>query len=152
MAKSRADAPLIDRSVVIFAVAASLAGCICLWMRGYAAIERAFGFTGEILVNVAPQILGGVMIAGLVQVLVPKDAISRWLGEEAGMRGLLIAEVAGALTPGGPFGSFALVYALGKGGADIGVLARQADLEPGRTLHREPLHALAPRQHRQRDG
>ena len=38
------------------------------------------------------------------------------------MRGLFIAEAAGALTPGGPFGCFGLVYALGKVGADIGVL------------------------------
>jgi hypothetical protein len=38
------------------------------------------------------------------------------------MRGLFIAQFAGALTPGGPFGSFALVHALGKVGADIGVL------------------------------
>lgn len=122
MAKSSADAPLLDRSVIIFAMAAMLAGGVCLWLRGYAAVERALGFTGDILLTVVPQILGGVMIAGLVQVLVPKEAVSRWLGEEAGMRGLLIAEAAGALTPGGPFGSFALVYALGKVGADIGVL------------------------------
>ena len=43
------------------------------------------------------------------------------------MRGLLIAEVAGALTPGGPFGSFALVYALGKIGASL------ASIEEGQT-------------------
>lgn len=117
-----ADAPLLDRSVIAFALAALLAGIICMWLRGFAGVQRAFGTAGDILLSIAPQILGGVLIAGLVQVLVPKDAVSRWLGEEAGMRGLLIAEAAGALTPGGPFGSFALVYALGKVGADIGVL------------------------------
>ena len=103
-------------------MAALVAGGICLWLRGYAGVERAFATAADILLSVTPQILGGVMIAGLVQVLIPKDAVSRWLGAEGGMRGLFIAEAAGALTPGGPFGSFALVYALGKVGADIGVL------------------------------
>jgi len=117
-----ADAPLLDRSVIAFGLAALLAGIICLWLRGFDGVQRGFLTAGEILLTIAPQICGGVLIAGLVQVLVPKDAVSRWLGEEAGMRGLFIAQVAGALTPGGPFGSFALVYALGKVGADIGVL------------------------------
>ena len=117
-----AAAPLLDRSVIAFALAALLAGLICMWLRGLDGVQRAFVTAGDILWSIAPQIVGGVLIAGLVQVLVPKEAVSRWLGEEAGMRGLLIAQAAGALTPGGPFGSFALVYALGKAGADIGVL------------------------------
>jgi uncharacterized membrane protein YraQ (UPF0718 family) len=117
-----AEAPLLDRSVIFFGLAALLAGAICFWLRGFVAVERALLAAAEVIWSIAPQIVGGVLIAGLVQVLVPKDAVSRWLGEEAGMRGLFIAQAAGALTPGGPFGSFALVYALGKVGADIGVL------------------------------
>ena len=35
---------------------------------------------------------------------------------------------------------------------DISVLGRQANLEPNRTVHLEPLQALVLRQHRQRDG
>lgn len=121
MAKS-IKAPLIDRSVIGFAAAALTAGGLCFWLHGMEAVERAFVTAGGIILQILPQIVGGIFIAGLAQVLIPKEAVSRWLGEEAGMRGLLIAEVAGALTPGGPFGSFALVYALGKVGADIGVL------------------------------
>ena len=117
-----ANSPLFDRSVMVFALAALLAGAICLWLRGWEGVIRALG-TSEGLLRVAlPQVLAGVMIAGLAQVLVPREKVSRWLGEEAGFRGLVIAEVVGALTPGGPYGSFAMVYALGKIGADIGVL------------------------------
>jgi uncharacterized membrane protein YraQ (UPF0718 family) len=122
MSKEAEATPIIDRSVIAFGVAAALAGGICLWLRGGEAFMRAVVMAGTILAEVTPQIVGGVLIAGFVQVLIPKEAISRWLGAESGMRGLLVAEVAGALTPGGPFGSFALVYALGKVGADIGVL------------------------------
>lgn len=121
MAKSK-DPPLIDRSTIVFAVAALLAGGLCAWLRGGVAVQRAFVSAGDTLLMILPQVLGGLLIAGLVQVLIPREAVSRWLGAEAGMRGLFIAEVAGALTPGGPFGSFGIVYALAKVGADIGVL------------------------------
>jgi uncharacterized membrane protein YraQ (UPF0718 family) len=95
---------------------------LCAWLRGVDGIRRALLNAFDSILLVAPQILAGLLLAGLVQVLVPKDAVSRWLGNESGMRGLFIAEAAGVLTPGGPYGSFALVYALGKVGADIGVL------------------------------
>ncbi len=121
MAKSK-DPPLIDRSTMVFAVAALLAGILCAWLRGVAAVQRAFVGTGDSLLMILPQICGGLIIAGLIQVLIPREAVSRWLGEEAGMRGLFVAEIAGALTPGGPYGSFGIVYALAKVGADIGVL------------------------------
>lgn len=122
MSKEEAQAPIVDRSVIAFAAAALIAGIACLWLRGAEGVWRALDMAVTTLVQVAPQVCGGALIAGLVQVLIPRDVIQRWLGAETGMRGLLIAEVAGALTPGGPFGSFALVYALGKIGADIGVL------------------------------
>ena len=121
MAKTK-EPPLIDRSTIVFAVAALLAGILCAWLRGGEAVQRAFSATADTLLMILPQICGGLIIAGLMQVLIPREAVSRWLGEEAGMRGLLIAELAGALTPGGPFGSFGIVYALAKVGADIGVL------------------------------
>ena len=121
MAKHK-NPPLIDRTTIVFAVAVLLGGGLTAWLRGTAAVEHAFLSAWEFMLLVVPQICGGLLVAGLVQVLIPKEAISHWLGEESGLRGLFIAEVAGALTPGGPFGSFALVYALGKVGVDIGVL------------------------------
>jgi len=121
MTKSK-EPPLIDRSTIAFAVAALLAGALCGWLRGGEAVRHAFVSAMDILLMILPQICGGLIIAGLVQVLIPRDAVSRWLGEEAGLRGLFIAQIAGALTPGGPFGSFGIVYALAKVGADIGVL------------------------------
>lgn len=121
MAESKPP-PLIDRSTIAFGVAALLAGSLCAWLRGGEAVQRGFMAALDILLMILPQICGGMIIAGLVQVLMPREAVSRWLGAEAGMRGLVIAQVAGALTPGGPFGSFGIVYALAKVGADIGVL------------------------------
>lgn len=115
-------APIVDATTLAFAAAAAILSLVTLWLRDAAALERIVVRAGESLLTVLPPIIGGMLVAGLAQVLVSKDAVSRWLGQESGMRGLTIAIAAGVLTPGGPFGSFALVYALGKVGADIGVL------------------------------
>ena len=113
---------LLDRTTIVFALTALLGGCLTAWLRDMTAVEHALLSAWGFILQAGPQICGGLLVAGLVQVLMPKEAVSRWLGNESGMKGLYIAEVAGALTPGGPFGSFALVYTLGKVGADIGVL------------------------------
>lgn len=121
MAK-HSEPPLLDRTTLAFAAVALLAVLVTAWLRGGEAVQRALVSTATTIVEISPQIGGGLLIAGLVQVLIPKETVSRWLGEGSGMRGLVIAEFAGALTPGGPFGSFSMVYALGKLGVDIGVL------------------------------
>jgi len=121
MTKS-ADSSLIDKTTLVFVGLAALGGGLTVWLRGSDALVRTFIGAAATLAEIAPLICGGLLVAGLAQVLIPREQVSRWLGTEAGMRGLFIAEIAGAITPGGPFGSFALVYTLGQVGADIGVL------------------------------
>jgi hypothetical protein len=48
---------------------------------------------------------GGVvalLLAGLMQALVPEDFVSRHFGQAGGVRALLLATLAGVVTPGGP--------------------------------------------------
>lgn len=54
--------------------------------------------------------------------LLPRELMSRWLGEQSGLRGLMIATLAGSLTPGGPFVQFPIVAALFKAGAGVAPL------------------------------
>jgi uncharacterized membrane protein YraQ (UPF0718 family) len=77
----------------------------------------------ELALSVLPQVTLGFLLAGLITVVVPADLIGRWIGEGSGFGGVVIATVAGLLTPGGPFLQFPLVAALGRGGAGIGPLA-----------------------------
>jgi uncharacterized membrane protein YraQ (UPF0718 family) len=71
--------------------------------------------------NLAILLLGFV-IAGLVQVLIPRDLITRWLGAEAGFKGVLIGCAAGGLVPGSPYAVFPLVAALYQAGAGLGAV------------------------------
>jgi len=52
----------------------------------------------------------------------PRDLIRKWIGDKSGLTGILIASLAGALTPGGPIASFPVIAALYKLGADFGPL------------------------------
>ena len=67
-------------------------------------------------------LLLGFLIAGFVQVLVPKELISRWMGAQSGAKGVLVACVVGGLMPGSPYAVFPLVATLYKAGAGMGAV------------------------------
>jgi uncharacterized membrane protein YraQ (UPF0718 family) len=77
---------------------------------------------GADLVKLLPLLVLCFVLAGLVQVLLPAATVSRWLSDEAGWRGIAVAWVAGAATPGGGPIGLSLAAGLMKSGAGIGVV------------------------------
>lgn len=69
-----------------------------------------------------PLVLLAVLLAACVEVLVPGEAVARWLGEASGLRGIGIAWVAGILTPGGGPIGLTLVAAVARQGASVPVI------------------------------
>jgi uncharacterized membrane protein YraQ (UPF0718 family) len=92
-------------------------------MKGGAAVREGFTKSGALFVSVAPSMAIGLLMAGFVALLVPQEAVARSFGENSGPRGLLLASVAGILTPGGPFTHFPLLAAFRSQGAAIGPLS-----------------------------
>ncbi len=74
----------------------------------------------ELFASILPKVAAGCLIGALVRLLVPREAIVRWVGEGSGLRGLLIAAAVGAIFPGGPFTIFPLAAAFMLSGADRG--------------------------------
>ena len=66
---------------------------------------------------VLPRLVPALILAGMLQVLVPQEVVSRYLGRDAGFRSILIAALAGVLTPGGPMVTVPLLVALANSGA-----------------------------------
>jgi uncharacterized membrane protein YraQ (UPF0718 family) len=66
---------------------------------------------------VLPRLVPALILAGMLQVLVPQETVSRYLGREGGFRGILIASAAGVLTPGGPMVTVPFLVALANSGA-----------------------------------
>lgn len=64
-----------------------------------------------------PRIMIGVMGSGYIAAALPQDVIGVWLGSSSGLSGIILATIAGALTPGGPVVGFSLGAAALKGGA-----------------------------------
>jgi hypothetical protein len=64
-----------------------------------------------------PRIGIGVIGSGFVAEALPRDAIGPWLGPGSGLLGVVIATLAGALTPGGPVIGFSIGAAMLKSGA-----------------------------------
>jgi len=74
----------------------------------------------RLTLEVLPLLIFAFVVAGMVQVLVPREFIARWVGEASGMRGILIGTVAGGLCPGGPYVSLPIVAGLLRAGAGVG--------------------------------
>jgi uncharacterized membrane protein YraQ (UPF0718 family) len=110
-------------SLVVLLVAALVLAAIAYARGGLPLVGQGLGEGASLLGSVLPQVVIGFALAGLITVLVPAGAIAAWVGEGSGIRGLLIATVAGALTPGGPFVQFPLVATLSQAGAAAGPMA-----------------------------
>ena len=66
-----------------------------------------------------PILLISFLITGLVQVLIPKELINTWLGNQAGVKGILIGCAVGGLVPGSPYAVFPIVASLYRAGASL---------------------------------
>lgn len=103
--------------LVLLAVGAAVA---VYQVKGEDAALAALRRTLDMLIDIMPAMAGAVLLAGLMQVLVPRDLVTRWMGSGSGLRGLFVATVAGALTPAGPMAAFPLAAAFLTAGADFG--------------------------------
>jgi len=76
----------------------------------------------SILVREIPLLTAAFLTAGLIQALVKKEFITRWLGQDSGIKGILLACLGGGLVPGGPYVYYPIAGALLSSGAGLGVL------------------------------
>lgn len=83
-----------------------------------AGLKFAFNMT----FNVILMLVFAFIISGMVQALVPKELLLRWVGAQSGWRGILIGAVAGGLTPGGPYTGMPVAVALFQSGASISTM------------------------------
>ena len=81
-------------------------------------MRSALGMT----VSLLPLLLFAFVVAGMVQTLVSAETISRWVGAESGMRGIVIGTIAGGLAPGGPYVSLPVAAGLVRSGAGTGTM------------------------------
>ncbi len=77
---------------------------------------------GNLLLQIIPLLIFAFIVGGMIQILVPKEIISNWVGAESGFRGILIGSAIGGFMPGGPYVSMPIVAGLLRTGASIGTM------------------------------
>ncbi len=101
---------------------AILVSIVCYLIYGMAAVEAVLIEDMTLLVNMMPRVVLALSVASLLWVVLPRDRMARLVGTESGLRGLIIAAVAGTITPGGPSSAYALLAILAAAKADRGAL------------------------------
>ena len=77
---------------------------------------------GRLFLGILPAMVVAFIAAGMIGQVLPREMLTHWMGEESGLRGLIIATLGGSITPGGPFIQFPLVATLLKAGAGVAPL------------------------------
>jgi uncharacterized membrane protein YraQ (UPF0718 family) len=107
--------------LVLVAVVAALA--VVAYARGGLPLVRDGLASGaSLLLASALLIVFSFLAAGLAEVVIPREWVPAALGADSGVRGIVVATVAGVLTPSGPFVAIPIAAALGRSGAATGPL------------------------------
>jgi uncharacterized membrane protein YraQ (UPF0718 family) len=107
---------MIDRSLVVFFCLAVASGVACWIILGRDAVISSFASDFAMFLDIVPKLAAALLVASLLQLLVPRSIVAKWIGEGSGAKGVGIATVIGAITPGGPMTSFPMVTALHEAG------------------------------------
>jgi uncharacterized membrane protein YraQ (UPF0718 family) len=120
MTKKRRNWNMLIPTIIMALLAAVLLGIG--YSKGEGEHIQGLNSGLKMIIEIFPLLLFAFIVAGMVQVLLPQELLSRWIGEESGIKGILIGTLAGGVTPGGPYVSLPVVAGLLKAGAGVGTL------------------------------
>jgi len=120
MSKNRRFRQMLIPTIIMGVIAIVL--LIIAYQRGGGEHILGLKSAGNILLQIAPLLIFAFIIAGMIQVLIPAEMISKWIGAESGLRGILIGTAVGGLMPGGPYVSLPIAAGLLRTGASIGTM------------------------------
>jgi uncharacterized membrane protein YraQ (UPF0718 family) len=76
----------------------------------------------SLLQFILPRMIPALILTGMLQVVIPQDTVARYFGRGSGFSAIVMASVAGLLTPGGPMVSVPLLVVLANSGMALGPL------------------------------
>jgi len=71
---------------------------------------------------IIPRLVPALILAGMLQVVIPQETVARYFGNQSGLSAILMASAAGIVTPGGPMVSVPLLVVLSNSGMALGPL------------------------------
>jgi uncharacterized membrane protein YraQ (UPF0718 family) len=110
----------VDWSLLAVTILSGLAAFHVLQRDGVQAALAILHEDAVLFLSILPKVIAGTLIAVLVQMLVARESVVRFVGAGSGLRGLLLAMLVGMIFPGGPFAIFPLAASFLIMGADRG--------------------------------
>ena len=92
------------------------------WVNGQGQHVAGLRSAAMMTINVLPLLIFAFIIAGMIQTLLPAQLISRWVGAESGIKGILVGTITGGFMPGGPYVSLPIAAGLLRAGAGVGTM------------------------------
>jgi uncharacterized membrane protein YraQ (UPF0718 family) len=94
---------------------------VLVWRRdGVHGVTEILFSDLELFGGILPRVLAGCLLGAFIAEILPHEKVSRALGPQSGLKGLLIGTAFGAILPGGPFTAYPVAAALLTIGADFG--------------------------------
>ena len=109
-----------DWSAAVIAVLAFGSAAFVYFRHGQARFLAILFDDVGLFGTMLPKVLAGCLIGAFVTLLLPRETIVKWVGADSGIGGILVATVAGAILPGGPFTIYPIAGAFLLAGADAG--------------------------------
>lgn len=104
--------------VAFIILAAALAVFLERWKRG--AAFRGVKAGMRQMMGTLPVIMLALLLAGMIEVLIPAEFVRDWLSAEAGMRGVFLGVIGGAMLAMGPYAAYPIIASVYSAGAGLG--------------------------------
>lgn len=118
--KNGRDFKMLFPTVIMGIIAAAL--ILIGYLKGEGQHLVGLRTAGNMTIHVLPLLVFAFAVAGMAQVLIPREILTKWVGLESGLRGIMIGTVAGGFAPGGPFVSLPIAAGLLRAGASVGTM------------------------------
>ncbi len=112
---------VMDASSIITSVLGLAALGVVWWLSPDAAVS-GLKSTSSIAWDAALRMVPGFLLAGLAIAIAPREMISNWMGQESGLKGIMVGTVLGAAMPGVTGVQLPLIVAMAKIGVGVGPL------------------------------
>ncbi len=110
----------IGWSMIVIAVLVAVS-VVLVWRRdGVDGVTQILNNDLWLFGEILPRVLAGCLLGAFITEILPHEKVSRSLGPNSGLKGLLIGTAFGAILPGGPFTAYPVAAALLTVGADFG--------------------------------
>ncbi len=106
----------------VFAIFALVMGIMTFNILGPEKFNEALSNDIKHLLGIMPRVVAALTLAGFIWILMPRDKFSEQVGRYRGIKGIMLASLAGFITPGGPSAAFPFLAIIGRAGADRGVM------------------------------